>query len=59
VREICGVGCVACGICEKLSQGKLFKVKDNLAKAVYSKEKEQKGFKDVQPKCPTKVIKDV
>ncbi|MGB2878820.1 MAG: RnfABCDGE type electron transport complex subunit B [Candidatus Omnitrophota bacterium] len=59
VRQICGVGCIACGICEKLSQGKLFKVKDNLAKADYSKLKDQKGFQGIQPKCPTKVIRDL
>jgi RnfABCDGE-type electron transport complex B subunit len=59
VREICGVGCIACGVCEKLSQGKLFKVTDNLAKADYSKQKSQKDFANVQPKCPTKVIRDI
>lgn len=59
VRQICGVGCIACGICDKLSQGKLFKVTDNLARADYSKLKGQKAFKNIQPKCPTKVIKDI
>jgi ferredoxin len=59
VRQICSVGCIACGICEKLSQGALFKVTDNLAKANYSKQKKQKEFENIQTKCPTKVIKDI
>lgn len=57
VRQICSVGCIACGICEKLSEGKLFKVADNLAEANYSKQDEEEEYKKIAEKCPTKVIK--
>ena len=59
VRQICKVGCIACGVCDKLSQGKLFKVEDNLARANYEKKKSVKDFTNVQSKCPTRVIKDL
>ncbi|MFC1643898.1 RnfABCDGE type electron transport complex subunit B [Candidatus Omnitrophota bacterium] len=59
VRQICAVGCIACGICEKLSAGELFKVTDNLAEADYIKQDDQTAAKNVQPKCPTKVIKEL
>lgn len=57
VRQICSVGCIACGICEKLSQGSLFKVSDNLAEANYSKQDELEEYQKIAGKCPTKVIK--
>ena len=57
VKQICAVGCIACGICEKLSQGSLFKVSDNLAEANYSKQDELDGYQKIAEKCPTKVIK--
>ncbi len=62
-RTICKVGCIACGICEKLAPEKFFKIENNLSKADYSKQN-QKGALEkittaIQPKCPTKVIKDI
>lgn len=57
-RKICSVGCIACGICEKLSSG-AFKIKDNLAKLDYKKLKKIEKTGDIVVKCPTKVIKVV
>ncbi len=57
-RQVCKVGCIACGICEKLSPEKLFVVKDNLSRANYSKQSEPERIEVIQAKCPTKVIKD-
>ena len=59
VRQICKVGCIACGICEKLSQGELFKVTDKLAQADYSKQTDPEKVRAVAAKCPTKVIKEI
>ncbi len=58
VRQICPVGCIACGICEKLSKSEIFKVTDNLAEAHYVKEEKQDEVKTISAKCPTKVIKE-
>ncbi|MDD5634560.1 MAG: RnfABCDGE type electron transport complex subunit B [Candidatus Omnitrophica bacterium] len=59
VKEICSVGCIACGICEKLSQERFFIVKDNLSEADYSKQTKTAGaeLERLASKCPTKVIK--
>ena len=59
VRQICKVGCIACGVCEKLSKGELFKVSDNLANADHSKQSDQEKVRNVAGKCPTKVIKEI
>jgi ferredoxin len=59
VREICGVGCIACGICEKLSPEKFFVIENNLAKADLSKQSDQDKTEMIAGKCPTKVIKKV
>ncbi len=61
-KEICKVGCIACGICEKLSPEKFFKVENNLSKADYSKQKDDETIgkiAQIQVKCPTKVIKEI
>ncbi len=59
VRQICGVGCIACGICEKLSKEGLFVMKDALSREVVSKQGKQEEAANIASKCPTKVIKDI
>ncbi len=59
VRQICAVGCIACGICEKLSPEGFFKVTDNLSRADYSKQGDHEKVRKVAGKCPTKVIKEI
>ncbi len=59
VREICPVGCIACGICEKLSPEGFFKVTDNLSHPDYSKQDRREEIEKLRAKCPTKVIKEV
>lgn len=56
-RQICTVGCIACGICERLSPEEFFKVKDNLSYPDYSKQSKQKEVETILAKCPTKAIK--
>ncbi|MFH1752971.1 MAG: RnfABCDGE type electron transport complex subunit B [Candidatus Omnitrophota bacterium] len=55
VRQACGVGCIACKICEKLSGG-VFEVKDNLACVHYDKAGPDTDWEKIINKCPTKVI---
>ncbi len=55
VKKVCGVGCIACKVCEKLS-GSVFEVKDNLAKVNYNKADAQTDWNNIITKCPTKVI---
>ncbi|MFH1836524.1 MAG: RnfABCDGE type electron transport complex subunit B [Candidatus Omnitrophota bacterium] len=60
VRKICGVGCIACGICEKLSSEKFFVMKENLSRrdaAKHNKKDKQEEIEKIAGKCPTKVIK--
>lgn len=59
VREICGVGCIACRICEKLSSEGFFKVTDDLSRADFSKQDKQEEVRKIAAKCPTKVIKEI
>lgn len=65
VRQICGVGCIGCGICAKLSQKGFFAVENNLATADHTKQlKEEFVFEipeveTLKDKCPTKVIKEI
>lgn len=59
VRKICGVGCIACGICEKLSPEKYFVVKDDLSKPDYGKQGKVEEVAKLKDKCPTKVIKEI
>jgi len=55
VRNVCGVGCTGCKICEKLSGG-VFEIKDNLAKVSYEKATAETDWNKVIEKCPMKVI---
>ncbi|MBD3379719.1 MAG: RnfABCDGE type electron transport complex subunit B [Candidatus Omnitrophica bacterium] len=59
VRKICPVGCIACGVCEKLSEEKYFTVKDNLSYPDYSKQGDPEKIRPLAAKCPTKVIKEI
>lgn len=59
VRKICSVGCIACGICEKLSKEGFFTLKDNLSREDISKQGKQEEVAAVAAKCPTKVIKAI
>lgn len=56
VKKICAKGCIACAICQKLSEG-VFKIENNLARVDYklAKSKEVEWAK-IMGKCPTKVI---
>jgi len=58
-RKVCDVGCIACGICVKLSQGVFFQMENNLSKVRYSKQGDPEKVGAVQAKCPTKVIKEI
>lgn len=55
VRGICPVGCIACGICEKLSGG-VFGVENNLARIDYKKKDELSDSNKLIEKCPTGTI---
>jgi RnfABCDGE-type electron transport complex B subunit len=55
VRQVCGMGCIGCKICEKLTGG-VFEIKDNLAKVDYGKAKPDTEWDKAITKCPTKVI---
>ncbi len=55
-RKICSVGCITCGICEKLSDG-AFEIKNNLSRTNYEKLKKIEKINGIVLKCPTKVIK--
>ena len=61
VRQVCGVGCIACGICVKLSPEGFFSVDNNLSRADYSKQTsdKQEEVAKLAVKCPTKVIKEI
>jgi len=59
VRKICGVGCIACGICEKLSPKGFFKITDDLSRANFDNQKDPEEVKPIAKKCPTKVIKEI
>ncbi|MFH1310123.1 MAG: RnfABCDGE type electron transport complex subunit B [Candidatus Omnitrophota bacterium] len=58
-RQICSVGCIACGMCEKLSKEGYFKIQNNLSFPDYSKQKNSEEVGKLMAKCPTKVIKSL
>ena len=59
VRKICAVGCIGCGICEKLSPEKYFQIKEKLSFPDYSKQSKTEEVRKLKEKCPTKVIKEL
>jgi len=54
-RKACSVGCIACGICQKLTDG-IFCVEDNLARVEYDKMPRINNAEEIVKKCPTKCI---
>ena len=54
-RKACPAGCIACGICQKLTNS-VFHVENNLARANCDKMKEITSAEEVIKKCPTKCI---
>ncbi|MCM8786508.1 MAG: RnfABCDGE type electron transport complex subunit B [Candidatus Omnitrophica bacterium] len=54
-RKICPVGCIACGICTKVTNS-TFYIKDNLAYIDYDKIKDEKMLYEAMSKCPVKCI---
>lgn len=55
-RRVCPVGCIACGICQKLTGG-IFSVENNLSRVKQDKIKDITNAEEVINKCPTKCIK--
>lgn len=58
-RQVCDVGCIACGVCTKLAQEPFFMVEDNLSRADHKKQGDAGIIENIQAKCPTRVIKDI
>ena len=55
IRAICPMGCIGCGICQKILP-EIFSVKDNLARVNYAKAKEKERWAEAVEKCPAKCI---
>ncbi len=53
--KVCSVGCIACGLCQKLTGG-IFYVENNLARVQYDKAKSIGNIEEVIDKCPTRCI---
>lgn len=57
VRKVCKIGCIACGICERLSGG-IFEVRNNLPYINWEKAEEKKiDWEGIIQKCPSHCIK--
>ena len=54
-RKACPVGCIACGLCQKMTDG-IFLIENNLARAQYDRIKNISNAEEVINKCPTKCI---
>lgn len=54
-RKTCSVGCIACGVCQRLTNG-VFHVDGNLARVAHEKMGEISNAEEVVKKCPTKCI---
>lgn len=55
IRKICAVGCIGCGICEKLSGG-VFKVENNFSVLHPELIRDDINWDEIIKKCPTKTI---
>ncbi|UCF33480.1 MAG: RnfABCDGE type electron transport complex subunit B [Phycisphaerales bacterium] len=55
VKEVCTVGCVACSLCQRLSND-LFKVSDNIARVDYDIYTGDEDMSNVLDKCPAGVL---
>ncbi|MBU0534368.1 MAG: RnfABCDGE type electron transport complex subunit B [Candidatus Omnitrophica bacterium] len=59
VRSVCKIGCIACGICQKLSEG-VFEINNNLSRVNMQKAKDKKvDWDTIIQKCPTKCILEI
>jgi len=56
VRKACPVGCIACGLCQKMTGG-IFHLEENLARVQCNRLADVKSTEEVVTKCPTKCIK--
>ncbi|MBN1354101.1 MAG: RnfABCDGE type electron transport complex subunit B [Candidatus Omnitrophica bacterium] len=54
-RKVCPVGCIACGICQKLTNG-VFYVENNLARTHNERLSEIPDKEEIMRKCPVKCI---
>ncbi len=52
IREKCEVGCISCGLCEKMGPEGVFAVEDNLSRMDYSEVGEDADFDTIIDKCP-------
>lgn len=57
-RKACEVGCIACGFCQRLTNG-IFYIEENLARVKYGNMKDVENKEEVIKKCPTKCIKNI
>jgi electron transport complex protein RnfB len=57
-RKACTLGCIGCGICQKMTDGD-FVIQDNCARRVFDKIKDSNKKNIAFEKCPTKVIKSI
>jgi len=57
-RKVCSVGCISCGICQKMTEGD-FIVTNNCARRVPEKIKDSDKKMVAVEKCPTKGIKQI
>jgi electron transport complex protein RnfB len=55
VKQVCTVGCVGCGLCQRLFAD-LFQVKDNLAYLNYDNYTGEEDLSPVFKKCPAEVL---
>lgn len=55
VRTVCAKGCIACGICVKISNSPFY-LKDNLSYLNYDRIDTVEALEDAKNKCPTKCI---
>jgi Na+-translocating ferredoxin:NAD+ oxidoreductase subunit B len=58
-RQVCAVGCIACGICVKLSSKGFFEIESNLSREDLSKQEIREECAGLAAKCPTRVIKEM
>jgi len=58
VRKACSVGCIGCGICQKI-EARVFEIKDNLAVINYNKADTTIPWEKAINSCPVKVIKKI
>jgi RnfABCDGE-type electron transport complex B subunit len=58
VRDVCGRGCISCGICVRVNDSPFY-LKDNLSYIDYSRIKGKQPLEEAKSKCPTKCILNV